>query len=208
VVPAIITGLTKSAGAGFSALMGGIFHLVLLALLIMAGWAFLGHLLRSNRTFALSWDIFKLNAPVFGLLVRRLALARFSRGLALMFGAGLPMPEALRLSADLTGSPAMREPMHAAALKLESGAGLAEVLTGMPYMDDMALQMLRTGETTGAVDAMMDRVAQHFEEACETSIKRMVTLIMPVSVIILGIFVLMMALRVYGGILNQAAGIQ
>jgi type II secretory pathway component PulF len=204
VVPAIIASLTTGAGSGFVIFLKGVLHLLLLALVLWGGYALFQYLLRSNRTFARSFDTFKLNAPVIGLVVRRLALARFSRGLALLYGAGMGLPQAVSLSADLTGSPAMAEPMKAAAVKLESGAGMSEVLSGVPYMDDLALQMLRTGETTGSVDVMMLKVAEHFEEASETSLKRMVTLIMPVSVIILGFFVLLLLLKTYGGILNQA----
>lgn len=204
VVPAIIASLVTGGGSGMVVLLTGLLRLLLLAALVGGGYLLLRHLLTSNQTFARAFDTFKLNLPVLGLVLRRLALARFGRGLAVMYGAGVSLAQAVSLSADLTGSPAMREPMKVAAIKLESGAGVSEVLAGLPYMDDMALQMLRTGETTGSVDAMMLRVAEHFEAASEASIKRLATLIMPISVVILGIFVLMTALgtlgNIYGGL--------
>jgi type II secretory pathway component PulF len=200
VVPAIIGGLTTSTGAGFGLFLLGVVHLILLAVVLAGAYWVFRYLVNSNQTFSRSWDTFKLTVPVFGLVARRLALARFSRGLALMYGAGMDLPLALSLSADLTGNSAMREPMKLAAVKLQSGVGLSEVLALIPYMDSVVLQMLRTGETTGSVDLMMVKVAEHFEEASESSIKRMVTLIMPVSVIVLGIFVLILALETYGKI--------
>ena len=207
VVPAIIAALMKGPGAAFLILLGGVARLLGMAVLVLAAYLFLRHLITSNQTFARSWDVFKLNVPVLGPVFRRLALARFSRGLATLYDAGVGLPQAVSLSADLTGSPAMREPMKAASVKLEDGASVADVLSGVPYMDDMALQMLRTGETTGSVDVMMLRVAEHFEEASGSSLKRMGTLIMPVATVIAGVFVLIRVLQVfvgiYGGMLNQ-----
>ena len=204
VVPAIIATFVMGPGAGFVVLLKGIIRLLVMVMLALGAYALVRYMIRSNSTFANSWDLLKLNLPVLGPVIRRLALARFSRGLATLYDAGVGMPQAVSLAADLTGIPAMRGPMQAAAVKLESGASASEVLAEVPYMDDMALRMLRTGETTGSVDAMMLRVAEHFEEASGSSLRRMTTLIMPVATIIAGIFVLILAVQVYGGYLSSA----
>jgi type II secretory pathway component PulF len=204
VVPAIIAALVTGPGAGFLVLFRGLLRLGLLVALALGAYALLRYMITSNSSFAASYDSFKLNVPVLGAVVRRLALARFCRGLATLYGAGVGLPEAVSLSADLTGNAAMRGPMHAAAVKLEEGSSVSEVLAEVPYMDDVALRMLRTGETTGSVDEMMLRVAEHFEEASGSSIKRMATLITPIATIIAGIIVLFMALGVYGGIIGAA----
>lgn len=204
VVPAIIAALVQGPGRGFAVLFFGLLRLGVIAALALGAYALVRHLVTSNSTFAAGYDAFKLNVPVLGPVIRRLALARFGRGLATLYSAGVGLPQAVRLSADLTGNAALRGPLQAAAVKLEDGSSVSDVLAGVPYMDDLALRMLRTGETTGGVDAMMLRVAEHFEEACESTIRRMTTLITPVAVVIAGIFVLLLALQVYGGLIGAA----
>jgi len=204
VLPALLAyfGPGGSLLKGFVVLLGGLLRLAVLVALAVGLYYFVRYMILSSREMARSVDALKLTVPVFGPVFRRLSLARFSRALAALYGSGVSLPQAVALSADLTGNAALREPLKQAVPQLEAGKGVAEVLAAVPHMDDMALSMLRTGEQTGNIDAMMNRVAEHFEEASSSSIRRMSTLIVPLATIIAGIMVLFIAIGAYTGYFN------
>ncbi len=200
-LPAILRVITGGTG------LLGLFLTLLVTFLKLGGIAAViwglylltKYLIASSPPLARSLDALKLSIPVFGKVVRRLALARFSRALAALYAAGVSLPQAVGMAADLTGNAALREPMKAGVAKLEAGQGVAEVLETVPHMENMVLQMLKTGEATGNIDNMMSRVADHFEEASASSIRRMATLIMPIATVVLGIIVLFMVMNFYTG---------
>lgn len=134
-------------------------------------------------------DAAKLRVPLFGLVIRRLALAKFSRALAYAYGAGIASGPALELSSAVTGNVAIAQQLSAAVPHLHKGGKLSEVLAGSAEVDYMVVRMLQTGEQTGNIDETMQRVAEHFEIACESSIHRMAVLALPIGVIIMGIIV-------------------
>ena len=180
-------------------LLAGLLKLGVVVAILMGAWVLLRALLKSSPHLAQALDELKLRVPVFGVLLRRLALARFSRALAALYASGVSLPSAVHLAAELTGNDALRRPMQAGVGKLQEGTGVSEILSQVPLMDSLALRMLRTGEQTGEIDAMMQRVAEHFEESSRSSIQRMSTLILPIAVVIAGILVGSMLVQFYGG---------
>ncbi len=146
-----------------------------------------------------SVDAFKLRVPLFGLVVRRLALAKFARALAYTYGAGLPLSQAAELAGAVTGNALIAQNISAAVPHLRKGGKLSEVLAGSADIDTMVVRMLQTGEQTGNIEETMERVAEHFEIACESSIRRMAVLALPIGVIIMGIIVGFMVISFYGG---------
>jgi len=144
-------------------------------------------------------DAVKLRVPLFGPVVRKLALTKFMRALAYGYSAGLPMPRALELSAGVTGNAVITRRLLSAIPHLRKGGNLSEVLVGVPEVDTMVVQMLQTGEQTGNIDETMERVAEHFEIASESSIHRMATVALPLGVIIMGIIVAFKVISFYAG---------
>ncbi|HEY3396662.1 MAG TPA: type II secretion system F family protein [Armatimonadota bacterium] len=206
--PTVLKGLLAYFGPGGSMLaailvmLKGFLGLAALAVVVIAVYYVIRHLLANSRELRRGVDTLKLTLPVMGPVVRRIALAKFSRALAAMYEAGVSLPRAVGLAADLTGNAALRDPMKAAVAQLEGGKGVYEVMRTIPHMDNMALQMLHTGETTGNIDVMMARVADHFDEASASSLKRMTTLIVPIATIIAGIVVAIMMVQAYSGYFN------
>ncbi len=143
-------------------------------------------------------DAAKLRVPLLGLVIQRLALAKFSRALAYTYGAGLPLSQAAELAGAVSGNAAIAQSISAAVPHLRKGGKLSEVLAGSPDVDTLVVRMLQTGEQTGNIEETMERVAEHFELACESSIHRMAVLALPIGVIIVGIIVALMAISFYG----------
>jgi type IV pilus assembly protein PilC len=195
---------------GSSSFLGGVvvFFEGLLAwgLIFLAGfvaYVIFRHLLVSSRELAATWDSLKLRIPVFGEAIRRLALARFSRGLAALYAAGVSLPQAVDVSADLAGNAALRLPMKAAVAKIQDGLPISEAFAPIPAMDELTLRMLQTGEQTGNIDLMMQRVAEHYEEAAISTVRRAATLTVPLATVIAGIVVFFLMLHAYAGGMAQ-----
>ena len=148
-------------------------------------------------------DSLKLHIPLIGPVVRRLALARFARALSYTYSAGVPMAQGISLAAAVTGNAILERRFQNAVPLVQQGYRLADALGKAPGIDDMAMRMLRTGEQTGELDKTMERVAEHFEAAAETSIHRMAIMALPIGVIFVGIIVARIAIRFYVGYFDQ-----
>ncbi len=114
-------------------------------------------------------DWLKLTIPGIGGLVRQLAMARFSRALAALFAAGVPLQRALSISALATDNAYLTRRIRTAVTAVEHGRSLSDAFRQTGVMPPLVLDMLHTGETTGSVDAMMDKVAEYYEQ--ETDVK-------------------------------------
>ena len=122
--------------------------------------------MRSER-FRLGWDAFRLNFPVVGKTARIAAMGRFGRALGALYASGVPLGDALRLAGDSSGSAVIANKAHEAAPRIEAGAPIAQTLADTQVFSPMLIDMLRTGEQTGELNAMMTSVAQ----ACEAESK-------------------------------------
>ena len=165
-----------------------------LAIIYLAYRAFIRP--QAGRVFL---DTVKLNVPLFGPVVRKLALAKFMRALAYGYSAGLSIARVVELSADATGNAVISRRLRATVPHLRKGSKLSGMLAGVPEVDAMVVQMLQTGEQTGNIDETMLRVAEYFEIASESSIQRMATLALPIGVIIMGIVVAIKVITFYSG---------
>jgi general secretion pathway protein F len=160
--------------------------LVLLA--ILAGLL----LLRQALTLSgprLAWDRMLLRLPVLGGLLRILVTARFCRTLATLAGNGVDLPNALMLSRDVVPNRAVAEALDTVVTGVRQGRGLSEPLAATGLFPDFAVQMLKVGEETGRIDLTAGHVADAYEQELETSVKRLVGLLEPTLIIVLGLAV-------------------
>lgn len=110
------------------------------------------------------WDSITINTPGIGGMVRGFSMAKFGRAFGALYKAGVPMRKALLLSADACGNEALRARMYPAADRLERGDGLTETLRDTNAFNQIVLDMTATGEQTGNVDGMLEKVAEFYEE--------------------------------------------
>jgi general secretion pathway protein F len=149
-------------------------------------------LLRQALTLSgprLAWDRMLLRLPVLGGLLRILVTARFCRTLATLAGNGVDLPNALILSRDVVPNRAVAEALDTVVTGVRQGRGLSEPLAATGLFPDFAVQMLKVGEETGRIDLTAGHVADAYEQELETSIKRLVGLLEPVLIIVLGLAV-------------------
>jgi general secretion pathway protein F len=130
-----------------------------------------------------------LATPLFGDLVWKLETARFCHTLATLLKNGLPLLSALTLAKEVVANRKLAGLLGEAAEDLKHGRGLAEPLAKRQVLPQLAMQMIRVGEESGALDAMLAKVAEIYDRETRSSVRRMLTLLEPVLIIGLGIVV-------------------
>lgn len=153
-----------------------------------------------------SFDVFKLNAPMFGGLFRRLYMARFTRTGQTLMSTGVPMLEMLRISARAVNNTVVSESITRAADKVKGGKALSLALKNEPYILSLVPQMIGIGEQSGGIDKMMDKAATYYENEIDNAVRSISTAIEPILMVVLaviaGLMVGAILLPVYGLIGN------
>lgn len=130
-----------------------------------------------------------LDLPLFGDLIWKLETARFCHTLATLLENGLPLLNALNLSKEVVSNRKLSGLFEEAGEELKHGRGLAEPVAQREILPRMALQMIRVGEESGSLDAMLAKVADVYDKETQASVKRMLSLLEPIVIIGLGVLV-------------------
>lgn len=135
------------------------------------------------------FDARVLRLPLFGDLLWKLETARFCHTLSTLLKNGLPLLNALTLAKEVVVNRQLSGRLAEAGEDLKHGRGLAEPITRREILPQMALQMIRVGEESGSLDAMLGKVAEIYDKETQASVKRLLTLLEPVLIIGLGLVV-------------------
>ncbi len=130
-----------------------------------------------------------LRLPTLGGIVRRNAVARFCRTLSALLGAGVPILESLDITAGTAGNAVVEDAVMTTRAAIERGESVAAPLRGTRVFPVLVTQMINVGETTGALDTMLAKVADFYEEEVERAVAGMTALLEPVVVVVLGVVV-------------------
>ena len=143
------------------------------------------------------WDAFKLRMPIFGGLVRKIALARFARTLAALTRSGVPILESLDIVSATAGNHVVAVALRDAQTAVKSGNTLAQRLQFHKVIPPMVVQMISVGEETGALDEMLDKIAEFYEAEVEATVDALTSLIEPILIVSMGIVVGGMVVALY-----------
>lgn len=133
------------------------------------------------------WDHFRLRVPMkIGTIVQQVAVARWSRTLASLTAAGVPLLQALEITGRTGGNVAIEESMDGVIASVKRGGTIAAPIAAAPIFPAMVTHMVGVGEETGALDAMLDRVAEFYEEQVEASVKALTSILEPIMIILIG----------------------
>ena len=137
--------------------------------------------------FALDSTLLKL--PVLGLLLRKIAVARFTRTLGTLISSGVPILEGLDITARTAGNAVVERALNNVRKALEEGKSLTEPLKESKVFPGMVTQMIAVGEQTGAMDAMLQKIADFYEDEVDAAVKDLLTALEPVMIVFLGLVV-------------------
>ena len=130
-----------------------------------------------------------LRLPVVGLVLRKIAVARFCRTLATLLSSGIPILDGLRITAKTAGNAVVEDAVLTARDAIESGESVATPLGDTEVFPQMVTQMVNVGETTGTLDTMFEKIALFCEEEVDASVGSMLTLLEPIMIAFLGVVV-------------------
>ncbi len=127
-----------------------------------------------------------LNVPVVGPVMRKIAVARFTRTLGTLLSSGVPILDAMEIVAKTAGNMVIEEAVLYARLKISEGKNMAEPLAQTNVFPPMVVQMVGVGEQTGALDAMLSKIADFYEEEVDVAVAGLTSLIEPVMMVGIG----------------------
>ena len=130
-----------------------------------------------------------LRLPVLGILMRKIAVARFTRTLGTLISSGVPILEGLDITAKTAGNAVVERALRKVRKSLEEGKSLTEPLKDSEVFPGMVTQMIAVGEQTGAMDAMLQKIADFYEEEVDAAVKDLLTALEPVMIVFLGLVV-------------------
>ena len=134
-------------------------------------------------------DTIILKLPVLGILMRKIAVARFTRTLGTLISSGVPILEGLDITAKTAGNAVVERALQSVRKALEEGKSLTEPLKESQVFPGMVTQMIAVGEQTGAMDAMLSKIADFYEEEVDAAVKDLLTALEPVMIVFLGLVV-------------------
>lgn len=133
------------------------------------------------------WDRFRLRVPMkIGTIVQEVAIARWSRTLASLTSAGVPLLLALEITGKTGGNITVEEAMDGVITSVKRGGTIAAPLAQAPIFPTMVTHMVGVGEETGALDKMLDKIADFYEDRVEASVKALTSILEPVMIIVIG----------------------
>jgi type IV pilus assembly protein PilC len=142
---------------------------------------------RATESGKMNWDRFKLRIPwKIGDIVQKVCVARFTRTFSALVAAGVPMLEAIDIVGKTSGNKVIEKAMHDVRASVTKGGTISTPMRAAPVFPTMVTQMIGVGEETGALDAMMSKIADFYESEVEASVKALTSILEPVMIMVVG----------------------
>lgn len=167
--------------------VGSIYGLMVVVFLV--GSAFALKFWHGTPTGRMAIDRVLLNLPVVGIVLRKIAVARFTRTLGTLISSGVPILEGLDITARTSGNAVVEKAISQTRKAVEAGRSLVDPLKETDVFPGMVTQMIGVGEQTGAMDAMLQKIADFYEDEVDSAVKDMLTAIEPIMIVFLGVVV-------------------
>lgn len=145
----------------------------------------------------LAWDGFKLKLPIFGTLFLKNAISRFTHMLETLNSSGIHIIEALQICSETTGNAAISREIDQTRAEVEVGASLADALDKGTIFPPMTIRMIRTGQDAGSLDEMLQSIFVQYDEEVDYLTKRLSSLVEPLMTVVIGVFILIIALGIF-----------
>jgi type IV pilus assembly protein PilC len=194
-----LTQLMVDTSEFFQAYWWVVFGSVIITVVVLS-WLY-----RRSPKMQYTLDRILLKFPVIGVVLKKATIARFSRTLATMFGAGVPLVDALESVAGATGNRVYQNGVMDIRAQVSTGRPLEASMANTNLFPNMVLQMVSTGEESGELELMLDKVAEFYEREVDDAVEAMSSLIEPFMIVILGGIVGTIVVAMYLPIFKMAA---
>ena len=148
------------------------------------------------------FDAIKLRVPIFGKLVHKTALTRFARTLAVLLRSGVPILESLEITSDTVNNTVMARAIKDVQGAVKTGESVAKPLANHATFPPMVVQMMAVGEETGALDTMLDKIGEFYDQEVEATVNALTSLLEPLLIVVMGSAVGGMVISLYMPMFN------
>ena len=152
-------------------------------------------------------DRFLLKTPVFGDLIRKASVAKFTRTLGTLLSSGVPLLDGLTICAKTSGNKVIEEALFSARISISGGKTIADPLAQSQVFPKMVTHMIAVGESTGALDAMLGKIADFYEDEVDQAVASLTALLEPVMMVFLGVVIGFIVIAMYLPIFQMASAI-
>ncbi len=186
---------------------GFISYLPLIAVLGTGAFFGVGYLYKKPKGKRFFHQLF-LNLPIMGSVLRKIAVARFTRTLGTLLQSGVPILDALEICARTSGNVLIEEAIYYVRQKISEGKNMGEPLAETKVFPDMVVQMISVGEQTGALDQMLNKVADFYEEETDIAVASLTSSLEPILMVGVGGMVGVVLMAMYMPIFSLAGNIK
>lgn len=169
-------------------------YVVLIIVLILG---FLFKRISKEERWKYFWDRFKIRVPILGPLFLKIALTRFSYTFGILNRSGIPILQSLEITAKTLDNIILAQSIEEIGQKVKQGSTLSDAIKESGLFTHLVTQMISVGETTGALDEMLMRVTDYYDVEIDNSLKKLPSYLEPALTVVLGVFVLFLALAVF-----------
>ncbi|MDP9132823.1 MAG: type II secretion system F family protein, partial [Nitrospirota bacterium] len=152
-------------------------------------------------------DKFLLKTPVFGDLIRKASVAKFTRTLGTLLSSGVPLLDGLTICAKTAGNKVIEETLVNARVSISGGKTIADPLAASQVFPKMVTHMIAVGESTGALDAMLGKIADFYEDEVDQAVTSLTSLLEPIMMVFLGIVIGFIVIAMYLPIFKMSEAI-
>jgi type IV pilus assembly protein PilC len=153
-------------------------------------------------------DSLLLKAPVFGPLIQKVAVAKFTRTLGTLVSSGVPIIDGLQITARTAGNKVVEDAVLAIISSIKEGQTIAEPLSKQAIFPPMVVQMIEVGENSGALDMMLNKIADFYDEEVDTAVAGLTSLMEPALMVFLGVTIGFVVVAMYLPIFKMAGAIE
>jgi type IV pilus assembly protein PilC len=168
-----------------------------LLLVLIVGFAWWWGKNKNTERVRRAVDPLRLKLPVFGKLLKKIAVARFSRNFSNMIAAGVPILQAIRIVGETSGNWVIERALIAVAESVRQGESIAAPLMAQPVFPAMVTQMIAVGEDSGSLETMLDKIADFYDQEVESATEQLTAMIEPLMIAFLGVVIGGMVIALY-----------
>ena len=191
-VTQVLIGISEFLQTYWWVLLGGIAALVVCVRLLLA-----------QPTIRARWDQRKLSLPLFGRVTRGAQSARYANTLSILTSSGVPLVDAMKIAEAVVSNTWLKRGLTEATQKVREGSSLNLALEGVGYLPPMMLHMVASGEASGELDTMLERVANFQQTEVERLVTTVVSLFQPLMLVVMGGLVMVIVMAILLPILNM-----
>ena len=153
-------------------------------------------------------DALYLKLPVFGPLIKKVAVSKFTRTMSTMLSSGVAILDALEIVAKTAGNKTIEKAIYNVRASISSGSSMAEPLAESGIFPSMVVQMISVGESTGSIDSMLEKIADFYDEEVDQAVENMTAMIEPFMIVFLGATIGGLVVAMYLPVFQMAGGLE